>query len=64
VGHVYAEGAARYGVLQATPTLLNHRFDAAWARRGQPHHTRDQWQDLVDEVFAGLELSQLDPPQA
>ena len=54
VGHVYAEVARRHGVPQATPELLNHRFQAAWTRRSQPHHTRAQWRELVDEVFAGL----------
>jgi len=54
VGHVYAEVARQHGVRQATPELLDHRFRTAWARRDQPHHPREQWRDLVNEVFAGL----------
>ncbi len=54
VGHVYAEVARAHGVAQATARVLNQRFRQAWKRRPQPHHTRVQWQGLVDEVFAGL----------
>jgi FMN phosphatase YigB (HAD superfamily) len=53
VGHLYAEVAAQHGVPDASLELFNHRFRAVWARRNQPHHTRQQWQELVDEVFAG-----------
>ena len=53
VGHVYGETAARHGC-RVDPAILNRRFAAAWKEMSAFSHTRQQWSDLVDRVFAGL----------
>jgi putative hydrolase of the HAD superfamily len=54
VGHVYAEVAARHGLVNLTPELLQDRFRTVWSR--QLHLTEDRagWEQLVDEAFDGL----------
>lgn len=54
VGQVYAEVAARHGVKNATPELLESRFKAAWQARSPFNETRAGWEELVDAAFAGL----------
>jgi putative hydrolase of the HAD superfamily len=54
VGHVYAEVAARHGVRNVPPELLNARFKAAWRARKNFDHSRAGWEQLVDQVFDGL----------
>src|ERR1039457_5439811 len=54
VGHVYAEVAARHGVKNVLPELLNERFKAAWRAQKDFAHTRAAWADLVDQVFLEL----------
>lgn len=52
VGHVYAEVAARHGVKTFSPEQLNARFRTAWRARQSFGHSRAEWAELVDEVFA------------
>ncbi len=54
VGHLYAEVAARYEGKGFAPDLLNRRFAVAWRGRHDFRHTRREWKELVDTVFAGL----------
>src|SRR5215468_8746396 len=54
VGHVYAETAARHGVRNAPAELLQARFQTAWRARKSFDHSRAGWEQLVNEVFAGL----------
>jgi len=51
VGHVYAEVAARHGLKAFSPEQLNVRFKDAWRNRGRFDYTRQDWAELVDEVF-------------
>jgi len=51
VGHVYAEVAARHGWKNLSPEQLNARFKTAWRSRQTFHHSRDEWDELVTEVF-------------
>lgn len=51
VGHVYAEVAARHGVHSFSPEQLNARFKAAWRARQNFGHSRDEWSQLVEDVF-------------
>jgi putative hydrolase of the HAD superfamily len=51
VGHVYAEVAARHGLKTFFPEQLNARFKEAWKSRGRFDYTRQDWAELVDEVF-------------
>jgi putative hydrolase of the HAD superfamily len=53
VGHVYAEVAARHGVI-VSADVLNARFRSAWSARKSFEHSRAGWGELVDEVFLGL----------
>jgi putative hydrolase of the HAD superfamily len=54
VGAVYAAVAARHGAGRIDPALLEERFWQAW-RDNQPfHHTRADWESLVDATFEGL----------
>jgi putative hydrolase of the HAD superfamily len=53
VGHVYAEVAARHGVKNFSPEQLNARFKAAWRARKTFAHSRNEWDELVTEVFGG-----------
>jgi putative hydrolase of the HAD superfamily len=61
VGHVYAEVAARHGIANVTPDLLQARFRDAWRTRRHFNHARAGWEELVDEVFHGLAAA---PPSA
>jgi len=54
VGHVYAEVAARHGLKDVSPELLNERFKGAWRAAGNIDYSRAGWQRLVDETFRGL----------
>ena len=51
VGHVYAEVAARHGLKAFSPEQLNARFKDAWRSRERFDYTRQDWAELVDEVF-------------
>jgi len=51
VGHVYAEVAARHGIKTFSPEQLNARFKTAWHARESFNHSRQEWKELVDEVF-------------
>ena len=51
VGHVYAEVAARHGLKKVSPEQINSRFKDAWRSRGRFDYTRQDWAELVDEVF-------------
>jgi len=53
VGHVYAEVAARHGLKNLSPEQLNARFKAAWRGRHNFRHSRNEWDELVTEVFGG-----------
>lgn len=53
VGHVYAEVAARHGLKNLAPEQLNARFKAAWRARQNFRHSRNEWDELVTEVFGG-----------
>lgn len=54
VGHLYAEVAGKHGLREVTAELLDARFRALWPGRLHLAETRAGWQELVDEVFAGL----------
>jgi putative hydrolase of the HAD superfamily len=54
VGHVYASVAARFGLRDATPEELNHRFAAAWRTQMDFDYTRAAWRNVVERTFAGL----------
>jgi putative hydrolase of the HAD superfamily len=54
-GHVYAEIAARHGSQSFSPEQLNARFKAAWRARQKFGHSRDEWAQLVEEVFRGAD---------
>jgi putative hydrolase of the HAD superfamily len=54
VGHIYAEIAARHGVRDVTPELVETRFRALWPGRLHLTEDRSGWRQLVDEVFEGL----------
>jgi putative hydrolase of the HAD superfamily len=43
----------RHG-LRFSPDELDRRFHAAWRAKTNFSHTRTDWSDLVDQVFAGL----------
>src|SRR5438477_11926248 len=51
VGHVYAEVAARHGLKNLSAEQLNTRFKAAWRARQNFRHLRNEWEELVTEVF-------------
>src|SRR5882724_3813450 len=51
VGHVYAEVAARHGLKNLSPEQINAHFKEAWRSRGRFDYTRQDWAELVDEVF-------------
>jgi putative hydrolase of the HAD superfamily len=51
VGHVYAEVAARHGLKAFSPEQLNARFKDAWRSRERFDYTRQDWAELMDEVF-------------
>src|ERR1035441_10480064 len=54
VGHVYAEVAARHGVVGLSAASLNRRFTAAWRAATDFSHSRADWAALVDATFRGL----------
>lgn len=58
VGHVYAEVAARHGLKEFSAEQLNTRFKTAWQTRRNFEHSRDEWSQLVYEVFG---ISQAEP---
>jgi len=51
VGHVYAEVAGRHGLKNLSPQQLNARFKNAWRARQNFRHSRNEWDELVTEVF-------------
>jgi len=51
VGHVYAEVAGRHGLKNLSPEQLNARFKTAWRARETFRHSRNEWDELVTEVF-------------
>ncbi len=51
VGHVYAEVAARFGIPDASPELLNRQFIAAWKARRGFDYSKGAWRSLVEETF-------------
>jgi putative hydrolase of the HAD superfamily len=51
VGHVYAEVAASYGLKTFSAEQLNARFKQAWRARKNFEYSRNDWADLVNEVF-------------
>ncbi len=51
VGDVYAEVAAHHGLKTFSPEQLNVRFKTAWKARKSFEYSRQDWADLVDEVF-------------
>ena len=55
VGHVYAEVAARHGLMEVSPDVLNRRFTAAWKELKNFNHSRAEWAALVDRTFGGAE---------
>ncbi|HLP77685.1 MAG TPA: HAD-IA family hydrolase [Candidatus Paceibacterota bacterium] len=59
VGHVYAEVAARHGIIGAAPELLNGRFKAAWHACKAFNHTRSGWEQLVRETFRDIAPSDI-----
>lgn len=54
VGHIYGEVAHHHGYVKIPPDVLNERFAAAWKNKQGFSHTRQHWQRLVNETFAGL----------
>ncbi len=54
VGHVYAEIAARHGIVGLSPQLLNDRFKSAWRSCNAFDYTRTGWEKLVNQTFAGV----------
>jgi putative hydrolase of the HAD superfamily len=53
VGHVYAEIAAHHGLKSLSADQLNTRFKTAWRARQSFGHSRNEWEELVTEVFGG-----------
>jgi putative hydrolase of the HAD superfamily len=53
VGHVYAKVAARHSLKNLSPDQLNARFKTAWRARKNFRHSRNEWDELVTEVFGG-----------
>ena len=51
VGHVYAEVAARHGLKTFSAEQLNARFKQAWRARKNFGYSRNDWEELVTEVF-------------
>jgi len=51
VGYVYAGVAARHGLKNFSPEQLNARFKNAWRARRTFRHSRNEWDELVTEVF-------------
>lgn len=54
VGNVYAEIAARHGRPGLFPAELDQRFLKVLQARGGAVNTRKDWEEIVDDTFAGL----------
>src|SRR5436853_531357 len=54
VGHVYAEVAARHGLLGMSVPALNRQFATAWGALKDFNYSRSEWASLVQETFRGL----------
>lgn len=54
VGNVYAEIAARHGRPGLSPAELDQRFFTVLQARGGAVNTRKDWEEIVDDTFAGL----------
>lgn len=54
VGAVYAEAAARAGLGDFDPAVLDRRFGEAWRARGFFDYSRGAWAGLVEATFRGL----------
>jgi putative hydrolase of the HAD superfamily len=60
VGAVYAEVAAKHGLVVKAADL-NRQFAAAWAARKGFNYTLSDWANLVEQTFAGLIPSPVSP---
>lgn len=54
VGSVYARAAARHGVGECDPAVLEAKFLAAWAARTEFDYSKAAWRELVRQTFSGL----------
>ena len=54
VGAVYAEVAARHGVKNLSPEILNQQFGSAWRVKKQFDHSKAAWREIVNATFAGF----------
>lgn len=54
VGDIYSRIAALNGGPRIPAKILEERFRQVWGRVRPFQHHRDDWERLVDEVFAGL----------
>jgi putative hydrolase of the HAD superfamily len=54
VGNIYAEIAARHGRPGLAPAELDRRFLTVLQARGGAVNTRTDWEEIVDDTFAGL----------
>jgi haloacid dehalogenase superfamily, subfamily IA, variant 3 with third motif having DD or ED/haloacid dehalogenase superfamily, subfamily IA, variant 1 with third motif having Dx(3-4)D or Dx(3-4)E/REG-2-like, HAD superfamily (subfamily IA) hydrolase len=54
VGHLYAEVAAKHGFSGLDQEALNQRFKNAWKSCPDFDYTREGWERLVIQTFAGL----------
>lgn len=51
VGHIYAEVAAKHGVKDVSPKLLNEQFKVAWRSCNAFDYSRSGWEQLVHQTF-------------
>lgn len=54
VGNIYAEIASRHGRSGLSPAELDRRFLKVLQARGGAVNTRADWEEIVDDTFAGL----------
>ncbi len=54
VGTLYARASAAFSTSSISSDLLDARFRDAWSGAQPFLHCRENWEKLVDEVFAGL----------
>lgn len=54
VGEVYCRIARRHGVKGISPELLEQRFRQAWQAARSAPQRREDWETMVDGIFAGL----------
>lgn len=54
VGNIYSEIAARHGRPGLSPAELDQRFFTVLQARGGAVNTRTDWEEIVDDTFAGL----------